>query len=1017
MSRGPTDGSAVDTRFDISGRGGAARIASISAWLGKAARYCVAAGLAALAAMAEQLPATVFSLRQGPSSIVLWVLADRRGFVWLPAEDGLTRFDGGGFRTFTSSDGLPGGMPEDMIERTDGTYWVAVHDQLCLLNPHPGQPRFRCESPKLGVISRLLEDEQGLWCGTESGLWRLTPTGRARWEAVKPLDPNGTRNAIHRMLKDSRGELWVTAASGLYRFRRDQRVDHWSTAEGITVDKSTALSETEGSIWTGSQTELFRLTVDPRTSEARIASRATIADGLPSGYVADVRSWRGELWAATFQGLARLLPDGRWQAVELHPNLNTTPLGALTVDTAGHLWVGTDGGGAARISPAGFAHFNERDGLAIRKVWAIVEDDQGGLMVVTKDERNYSISRFDGYRFHIVPMSASTRVEWGWSWSHIAVRSRTGQWWLGTGAGVLRYPRGLTAPPVRIGRESGLPPGNMRVFEDSRGVIWVGQHGVPGHALFRLEPGAARFESLGGSDGLAPLTEQRNSPIAFAEDRGGNVWIGMRDGGLVRFRDGKFQQFPPSTGAPDQGVRALLVDGQGRLWIGSRMQGLLRVNTPDATNPVFHSYTMATGLSANGVSALAEDRSGRIYLAGRSGIDRLDPATGRVRRFDTADGLTPGEFRVAARDRHGAIWFGGDQGLVRLQPRDDPPDPSRLVIYSVRANGRDRLPSDFGDPQPAALSLDVSERRIQVEFGGFRHDLLYQTLLSGVDTDWTPPSASRTVDYASLGPGRYVLSVRAISPEGRMSPEAKVEFLIAPPFWRRWWFLLAVCAGAGTLLFLWHRARLDRHVAIERVRSRIATDLHDDIGASLSRIAMMSEVLKCHEGGDHPVPAGALGEIAETARGLIDDMSDIVWAIDPRRDTLRDLAARLRAFGFAVLEPCGIRWTFEPPDEALSRTLSPGQRRQLYLILKEAIHNIARHSRASHASLRIGFDRRGLWSDLEDDGCGYRPGGPKGMGILSMHARAAQLGGRLEVEPRPEGGTRVLLRIPLGKDA
>lgn len=1013
MSREATERRSVSTRNDTLGCGSPVWMESAPAWLGKATLYLVAAGLAAFTAMAEQLPATVFSLRQGPSSIVLWVLADRRGFVWLPAEDGLARFDGGGFRTFTSADGLPGGMPADMMERADGSYWVAVHDRLCLLDPHPGQPRFRCESPRLGVISRVLEDEQGLWCGTESGLWRRARTGSPRWEAVKPLEPKGTRNAIHRMLKDSRGELWVTAASGLYRFRRDQRVDRWSTGEGITVDKSTALSEAEGSIWIGSQTELLRLTVDPRTSEALIANRATIAEGLPSGYVVDVRSWRGELWAATFEGLARMLPDGRWQAVELHPNLDTTPLSVLTVDTASHLWVGTDGGGAARISPAGFAQFNARDGLALRKVWAIVDDDQAGLMVVTKDERNFSINRFDGYRFHPVDLSASTRVEWGWSWSHIAVRSRAGEWWLGTGAGVLRYPKGLTAPPVRMGREWGLPPGNMRVFEDSRGVIWVGQHGVPGHALFRLEPGAARFESLGVSHGLPPLTEQRNSPIAFAEDRGGNVWIGMRDGGLVRFRDGKFQQFPPSTGAPDQGVRALLVDGQGRLWIGTRMQGLLRVDKPGEENPVFHAYTMATGLSANGVSALAEDRSGRIYLAGRSGIDRLDPATGRVRRFDSADGLTPGEFRVAARDRNGALWFGGDQGLVRIQPRDDPPDPSRLVIYSVRVNGRDRLPSDFGDPQPAALSLDSSERRLQVEFGGFRHDLLYQTRLSGVDPDWTPPSASRTVDYASLGPGRYVLSVRAISPEGRLSPEAKVEFRIAPPLWRRWWFLLAVIAGAGTLFFLWHRARLDRHLAIERVRSRIATDLHDDIGASLSRIALMSEVLKRHGGSDNPVPVGVLGEIAETARGLIDDMSDIVWAIDPRRDTLRDLATRLRAFGFGVLEPCGVRWTFETPDEALSRTLSPGQRRQLYLIFKEAIHNLARHSRASHASLRIGFDRQGLWGELEDDGCGYRPGGPKGMGILSMKARAAQLGGRLEVEPRPEGGTRVLLRIPL----
>jgi signal transduction histidine kinase len=219
------------------------------------------------------------------------------------------------------------------------------------------------------------------------------------------------------------------------------------------------------------------------------------------------------------------------------------------------------------------------------------------------------------------------------------------------------------------------------------------------------------------------------------------------------------------------------------------------------------------------------------------------------------------------------------------------------------------------------------------------------------------------------------------------------------------------------LLFFWHRSQLERRLAIERVRSRIATDLHDHIGASLSRIAMTIEVMRLQASAS-PDSGRMLGEIADTARSLIEDMSDIVWSIDPRRDTLGDLVGRLRAFGFGILEPRGIHWTFEAPEDSLHRSLAPGQRRQLYLILKEALHNVARHSQGLNAVLRIQFHGGDLRAEIEDDGRGYRHDAPKGLGIRSMQSRAEQLGGKLEIHSRPQGGTRVSLRFPLSvKDA
>ena len=939
----------------------------------------------------------VFSARDGLHTTVPRVVVDSKGFVWFPGPEGLARFDGNRFRVFTQADGLPASSASDIFERRDGTYWVAAQEHLCLFDPRPHGQRFQCESPKLGAINTLLEDERGLWCGTDLGLWRrpgrLPAGGATSWEFVRAVEPTAPKRsiAVSRLLKDARADVWAATYSGLYRFRSNGRIDRWTRAQGLAYDSITTISQTPGAIWAGTQTELWRFRIDPHTGEARMADRYDRSHGLPSGYTVDVHSWLGEVWAATFQGLARQLPSGRWQAVELDPSVHALPLETLAADALGNLWVGTNGGGAVRISGSGFSSFSEREGLAVRKVWAVFEDRKGDLMAVTKDEDHYALNRFDGYRFHPIRPNAALGIAFGWSWSQIVVHSRSGDWWLATGSGLLRYRNQLQAAPSLLGPQAGLPRGNIfRVFEDSGGALWASRRAISNNALFRRDPGADRFESLDESHGLPSLHQDGNCPAAFAEDRAGQVWIGMFDGGLVRLRDGNFQQFSSSSGAPQNGVRALLVDRQGRLWIGSRRQGLLRVDDPSAASPVFSAYTKSSGLASNTIHALAEDLAGPIYAASGSGVDRLDPATGRVRNFTTADGLLPGDLRVAVRDRHGALWFGGDQGLFRIEPREAPTEPPLVLVHSIRVNGEARRVSDLGDAEPAALSLSPSQRQVQVDFGGFRQDLLYQTLLSGVDRDWTPLSPSRSVHYLSLAPGSYELSMRAVTPEGSLSARpARVRFRIAAPVWQRWWFLLLSFAVVAGMVYAAHRYHVTQAVALERVRTRIAADLHDDIGSSLSQIAILSEVAS---GADSTRNAEPLSRIASVAREMVDSMSDIVWAIDPRKDHFRDLAQRMRRWASDVFTGRNIEFSFQAPAEDL--TLDVEVRREVFLVFKEAVHNLVRHSGCTEASIDLRRQGDSLLLRVADNGKGLALDQvTQGQGLASMKRRAARLGG------------------------
>ena len=974
------------------------------------AKYCSVVAMLLSSVAAEQLPTTLFSARDGLSPTVRRIVADSRGFLWFSASEGLVRFDGNNYRTFGKAQGLPG-LPTDILERGDGTYWVATEEQLCLFDPRPDRKRFECQSPGIGRIRALAEEERGLWCGTDKGLWRRAKGG-ASWEFVQEIHPDapGSSIAVVRLLKDSRGDVWAATDAGLYRFRRDGRVQRWARPDGSENALFVSVAETPGAIWAGTQKELWRFRVEPGTGDAHLTDRFDRSHGLPSGYVEEVHYWEGQVWAATAQGLARQLPSGRWQEVELDPVLSGVSTVGLVTDSLGNLWLGVDGAGAARISGSGFATFTEREGLGLRQVWAVFEDRAGSLVALTKDEDSYFLNWFDGYRFHSKrPYTPFPMFNWGWS--QIAVQSRAGGWWLATGSGLLHYPNGLASIPTLIGLGAGRRTGNtIRVFEDSQGRIWFATSAFRTIGIHMRDPRTGKFETFDQSHGLPDLRPLAQRPAAFAEDRQGQIWIGALDAGLVRFQNGKFQQFR-SPEAPSQGARALLVDRKGRLWISARRRGLLRVDDTSAANPVFNAYTRSSGLSSDTIDALAEDLAGRIYAASDGVIDRLDPDTGRVRAFTTADGVLPGILRAAFRDRSGALWFGGDQGLCRIQPRADRTGPPAVLIHGIKVNGEDWRISDLGDAEPPELHLSPSQRRLEVEFGGFRHDLRYQTRLSGVDAGWSALSGTRSVDYLSLAPGSYELLIRATSPEGILSSSpARVRFRIASPIWQRWWFLLLCLTAAVAITYAAHRIRVTQLLAQERLRTRIATDLHDDNGASLSQIAVLSAVAL------HGSERDVLSRIAGVSRELLDSMSDIVWAVSPRRDRVTDLLHRMREFAADVLIPRNIEFRLSAADSDLP--LNPDVKREVLLIFKETIHNSLRHSSCRRVEVELSLTAGWLVIRMQDDGVGIADQGRStngGHGLTNMQRRAAGLEGTLEVTSSPGEGVTTVLRVPLAR--
>src|SRR5581483_8275915 len=485
------------------------------------------------------------------------------------------------------------------------------------------------------------------------------------------------------------------------------------------------------------------------------------------------------------------------------------------------------------------------------------------------------------------------------------VQDHLGEWWLASGEGLYRFPSvqkfedlARVRPKALYTTREGLADNDIsRLYEDSRGDLWIGSYNPP-VTLARWERATGKFYRYGEADGMPHL----NWVNAFAEDSAGNVWPGMHTGGLVRCRNGRFDYFGAAEGIPGGIVQGLYCDRQGRLWVATNGKGAARIDDPAADIPHVVGYTTADDMASDNLNCFAEDKWGRLYLGTSRGVDRLDLPANRSRHFTTSDGLTKSEVMVALYDNHDALWFGTREGLSRFIPEQgDPPEPPPPVVISgLRVAGQPQPIAERGQAEVLGLEVGANQSQIQIDFFGLGFStgvpLRYQYKFEGKDRDWSAPAEQRTVT-ASLSPGGYRFLVRAVNADGQVSPTpAIISFRILPPLWQRWWFLALAVLLAGAAVYFGHRYHIARVVEIERVRTRIATDLHDDIGASLSRMAILSEVVKQQNGANQEQSVRMLTDIADSARGLVDSMSDIVWSIDPRRDDLKHVITRARQF-------------------------------------------------------------------------------------------------------------------------
>jgi len=994
---------------------------------------------------AERLSVHTYTVADGlAGDQVSAIIQDRQGFLWIGTRTGLSRFDGVSFRSFDTRDGLPHAGVHDIVEDSAGSLWFATGGGLVRMRTERNENGSAFE-PAIGIpggVSALVEDEEGvLWASSSGTLYRRETQGGRSFVAVEvdlswPLDQY---HSIGALLAADGGGLWLGTSIGLFRLLQNGVVVRQDVENGGPMWHIFALArDSAGRIWvTGRGVVVFRphtpqadsaQTIDSSVRRFDFGSTPKLPENLGEALrideayefttekVFDIDEGPdGSLWMASYGGLAILGADGIvWHS--RHTGLVSDHIGPVLVDENGNVWLGTESHGLMRVNSTGFTTYTESDGLASIKTASVALGPSGEVVVVGyPPERAIHIREADGFLPVEIPLPSDT-PRTGWGLNQVTFFDRDGKLWVPTKKGLFRFPylddlRDL--PKTR--HEMRLLPDDeiYRLFEDSRGDIWMGVHGDT--RLIRWERATDTLHPYDADDGIP-----YQAGTAFADDGTGVVWIGFYGGGLARWRDGAFEFFDHEDGVPRGMVNCLLYDHRGRLWVGATADGLGVIDDPEASTPVWRIISTAEGLSSDGIFSLAEDRFGRIYAGSLKGVDRFEPDTGRVDHFDTSTGLVNNLVLGATTGPDGDIWFATDGGANRYRPTEDPKrDPPAVFIDRVTVDGADLTVPLRGIAAVPHISLPSGTDVIDIGFAavdltpGSRLDFEFS-----IDADmeiWTSTHGDRFVRLAGLASGKRSISIRARLPDGSVGPAAIVDLGIATPLWRRWWFLASIVAAIATAGWVVQRLRIQRLKELHQVRSRIAADLHDEMGLSLARVAILADVAGRSNGDT--TTADTLKEIGGTARDLVDAASDMAWALDPRHDTVVALITRLRRTANDVVEGFDARFKLvaDPLDGV---PMGSEARRHLFLILKEAIRNACRHGHPDNVTLRLQRYASRLAITLEDDGKGFDPETPRdGQGLASMERRAAEMGAELVIDSTPGHGSTIHLDIPFTSGA
>ena len=968
-----------------------------------------------------------WSTKQGlPGSVVISLIQTRDGYLWLGTQYGLVRFDGVHFTVFDEGNtpGLNNDQIDYLFQDSHTNLWIGTDAGGVALATNGRIKNFTLgRSGHEGRLVSACEDSTGtVWLYTADA-----HLGRYQNGNMEVWDFRFKTPALTRMMVAEKsdvlwiGEDWVDQQRNvalLFSFRpANVSPPAFAIEQQIPVQRLDYLRASQhGGIW--------RLT-DGRVQKWNSNQLELDFGPYPWGNLpvfAACEDPSGNLIVGTRgAGVFWYAPDGTCRQISTAQGLSSPYVLSLCLDRAGNLWVGTDGGGLDRVKRK---IFNTPDGFHPWDAQSLAGDARGGLWAAFNA---HGVTR---WQTNVTQDFGVGRGSNAWT----VLVDKQQRVWAGTlyeGLFQFETNRFQSAPDTEI-----LYPQISVLFEDRAGQLWAGTPN--GLGLWNGQI----WKTYTTRDGLSG-----NVISAMAEDTAGNFWIGTKDGGLNCFHDGKFVAYPASDeGPPGNDISCVCLDKGGDLWVGTSGHGLARFHQGRWT-----SYSKRDGLVSDSISYLIEDDAGDLWIGSNLGLMRIPemllnaPVRGMVdfsacRIYSEADGLptrecSSGSQPAACRTSDGRLWFPTTKGLAYANPAELAlnQQPPQVVIESVLVDGQEQITNRLDSAWPPAIMIPPDGEQLEIDYTALNFSapelVHFKYILEGHESAWTDAKADRVARFPKLPPGHYVFHVKAGNEDNIWSaPGAAVLFItVQPQFWQTGWF-----RAAGIVVVLGIVAAIVRYVStqklqrqlqahqqretLEKERSRIARDLHDQLGANLTQVALLGEMAEADKHSPEEIASHAQ-QISQTARDTTHSLDEIVWAVNPSNDTLDGLVTYACKYAQEYLTLAGLRYRTEVPPQLPGVAIPPEVRHNVFLAFKEAVNNIVKHAQATEARIRLRLEPGNFIFEIEDDGRGVGQPDARAAknrnGLRNMRKRMEDIHGEFSIAGGTKGGTMVRLVAPI----
>jgi signal transduction histidine kinase/ligand-binding sensor domain-containing protein len=971
------------------------------------------------------------------SEAITAVCQDKQGFLWVGSINGLQRFDG---RTFKTIDPKIQGGTLSIAHESIG---MLYHDNLGRLWMLAGKRLGFLDVSNHVFIDTPLPDN--LTLSAESKPWE-SPSGELflvsnrecvfqlnpatlQWEIDTQLQAHGPGRAMDLEGEKQSNRLWVATDRGIQLY---------------TLDKQT---------WLGDH----------------VASQYAAIKETQGHVVLDVHAdSRGRLWYVFRKNMETQLACmdlSSGQAIAIKPNVHSLfndyfSLNSIAEDAFGGIWL--YGRNALLIVPSGsdelrlIPHTGTRgNGITFGEIRCLFPDREKAMWMATDNGLYHGPLSLPGVRHQPFEPSYSEHNTSG------MVEDRQGNIWVSFwGQPLHQYNSELVQKDAAWVYE-GL---KTKDLADALSMLNIGVHRGSGALIGCLENGKLLWiDPVHKSASIVQLPSMEGIPVsAITEGPGGSLWIGLVSGHIFHWATPSAASVPGAHTQVQGIIAGLYTDQRDCLWVATMDKGVYRLpgstqyeavhlssetqpnslsdDAVEAIIPVddstvyiaagrFHRYNPITGTitvyrheqghSTNDIQGMFLDNYGKVWLAAYDGVSRFTPSSKSFVNYNDRDGfLRGGSYGdVGLLHSNGDMIWASSFETIAFTPTafSNQWTPPPVVITDCNIAGEWRSPQS---QNTEAITLSHRQNDIALEFASlsylYAEKIRYQYRLLGGSEQWVTVDAPHELLFSNLAPGKYTFEVKSVNDYNEESIPTAFAFEILPPFWLRWWFILVLLVAVGIIVYAIYRWRIEKLMEIEDVRSRVARDLHDDVGSTLSTINILSSMAKSRMYTDSAKAMGYLHKINDNSQRMMEVMDDIVWSIQPDNDNFQKLTARMREFATTILEPKDIDVHFTVDAWLQEIKLNMEQRRDLFLIYKEAINNAAKYSGASRVEIELNHRSAQVILTIRDNGTGFDSSLSRdGNGLSNMQKRARILCGRLNIESAPSKGTLVHLEFQL----